>query len=506
LDSGPPAIITNDNEAPPQTNTADLADDGDENNQRDSIIERISTMVAHVTHSGEHLVSAFLVEDVDEEVVFAEPVGFFERKYKSFIFATCFLLVVIATGILVNNVLKGDYGQVGLHKVSEGGRDELYCDPCIDRTTYTIKVLLNGDDFAGEKLASSARQSAKDMGVNLDIDYYMKESGQEQMAADIRFTAAAWQAMDALVMDITSRAVALAVRFAAENGMPVFGMNSGFEFASGPEGPVEDGSMLFFTAMDDRLGGEMAASYFLQQFSGVNGDGMGASSAKQAFARKKYARALFVAYNTSTYERIYQGYRDRLMEASNNTIEVEWLVVRPSFDKLLAKKLSGCMYQSVLIGEDRHIPPIARVVKGSGCNRIKMGSFGTHREIGSLMAEGEMDFTLDYKHHLHGWTAVQFAALYITTGLVIAPPQGGVYLSGPTFMTKDNYTKEIMSICNKENTNGTNDLPPDHECIHRNTISIGGVVHGSTTDKFWDTVFSAANQSAIDMGIDLKFD
>ena len=48
--------------------------------------------------------------------------------------------------------------------------------------------------------------------------------------------------------------------------------------------------------------------------------------------------------------------------------------------------------------------------------------------------------------------------------------------------------------------------PLERKCISRENITIGGVVHGYTTEKFWDIVFSAADQSAIDMGIKLMFD
>ena len=44
-------------------------------------------------------------------------------------------------------------------------------------------------------------------------------------------------------------------------------------------------------------------------------------------------------------------------------------------------------------------------------------------------------------------------------------------------------------------------------CTDRDKIKIGGVVHGESTDSFWDPVFAAAELAAHDMGgIDLDFD
>ena len=335
------------------------------------------------------------------------------------------------------------------------------------------------------------------------------------MADDIRAAVASETQVDALIVSIPSKAVASAVRYAAEQGMPVFGVKSGFEFASGPEGLVEDGSLLFFTATDERLGGEKAASYFLEEFSGGNFDEnnvtnlTNSSYVTQTHVTKKYTDALFVSplrATNSAYEQRFEGYRDRLLEASNSTINVEWIEVNPPGIELLKEKLSNCMYQSVLVCSGRLLPSVADAIKESGCNRTKIGSFDPIPEMDYHPAKGEMDFVIDQFHLLQGWAPVLFAALYVTTGLVLAPPPGGVYLSGPALFTKKNSTMGISNKLCKKDVNRIGSSPLDRGCPHRKDITIGGVVHGTTTDKFWDTVFSAAKQGAIDMGIELKFD
>jgi len=420
-------------------------------------------------------------------------------------------------------VVVGDAKEVTVVSIDQDFRDGPYCDPCINRTTYTIKAILHGKigDPIWEKIVPSARQAAKDMGVNLELELYPYVTKKKLMAESIRAAVAPGTEVDALIVNIPSKDVASAVRYASESGMPVFGLNSGFEFVSGPEGLVEEGSVLFFTATDERLGGEKAASYFVEEFSGVNADGNDATNlfngslTQETQVGEKYTHALFISPPravSAAYQQQFNGYRDRLLEDSNNAINVEWFEVQEPYEQVLEEKLSNCTYQSVLVGAGRLAPSVADAIGKNGCNQIKFGSFDSVPKMDLLVAEGKIDFVIDQFNHLQGWAAVQYAALYVTTGHVFAPPQGGVYLSGPVFSTKNNFTTGTLYTCTEAafpvcpNTNGPGGSRSDCECTERKTITIGGVVHGVTTDKFWDIIFSAAEQGAIDMGIELKLD
>ena len=108
---------------------------------------------------------------------------------------------------------------------------------------------------------------------------------------------------------------------------------------------------------------------------------------------------------------------------------------------------------------------------------------------------------------------MHFAALYATTGLVLAPPPEGVYLSGPAFYVRgDTSITDTLRMCTDDSfpvcpdTFGPLGLPSNCPCTDRSKIVIGGVVHGVTTDEFWDMVFAAAEQGADDMGVKLRFD
>ena len=482
---------------------------------------------------------------------------------------------------------------------------QLDCEPCIDRTSYTIKAILHGtsDDDYWQKLAASARQSALDMRVHLELELYPPGGySEERMASEIRAVsdnraATASGNYDALLVTIPSQVVANAVRYASQRGMPVFGLNSGFEEVSGRGGMAEEGSVLFFTAMNERLGGEKAAQYFIKDVVGISTDnedisglsyaqtadevtvgeeidsigevdiwtctrgndtvvienndmisslataqgeinieesGTGAAeeditistNAARNLMVDKYFHALFISplgEKNSAYKQRHDGFRDELLVTTNHTgapIEVEWYEMdfTTQTSTMLSKltdKMSGCKYQMILVGKGTVARQVVEAVEANGCHLLdvptKTGTFDASTPNFDLLAEQRLDFIIDQHNHMQGWSPVHFAALFVSTGLVLTPPPDGVYLSGPAFFSKSNTISDTLRICTDEafpvcpNINGPDGLPSDCQCTDRKKIIIGGVVHGITTDSFWDTVFEAAEQGSNDMGVTLDF-
>eukprot|EP00957_Ditylum_brightwellii_P027443 2074672-Ditylum_brightwellii.AAC.1 len=97
------------------------------------------------------------------------------------------------------------------------------------------------------------RQAARDMRITLESELYPTYS-DAQMAHDIRAAANAG-AWDGLVVTIPSDIVQEAVAYAAPK-IPIFGLNSGSD--------RQVKGVLGFVAMDEYLGGAMAAQEFLQ--------------------------------------------------------------------------------------------------------------------------------------------------------------------------------------------------------------------------------------------------
>jgi len=490
--------------------------------------------------------------------------------------------------------------------------DSVNCDPCINRRAYVLKAILHGtsDDAFWSKLSASARQSALEMRIHLDLELYPPGGfSDEGMARDIRRAAdskSESDKIDGLIVTIPSPAVAEAVRYAAKRGMPVFGLNSGYDEVSGRGGLVEDGSILFFTAMNEKMGGEMAADYFLRDLLGGNSQNQSQESidstmsdyyyypdflngycgyissrrgfgelgvsffeskeecceiwfkstevaclldapsnsteyskynttsedgnATIPFARRQlgmesYTHALYISplgEKNSAYQQRFDGYRDRLLESTNSSMHVEWFELNISTPESMSLRLNNelgdCKYQFILLGSSRMAAATVKAVRAAGCHNkdvpTKVGTFDTSEEIFDLVfATRQLEFAVDQYNHMQGWAPVHFAALYVTTGIVLSSPPEGLYLSGPVLYTQgDTSVTDTLRTCADAafpvcpNTLGPDGNPSKCPCSDRSKIVIGGVVHGITSDTFWDAVFAAAAQGADDMGVDLRFD
>ena len=91
---------------------------------------------------------------------------------------------------------------------------------------------------------------------------------------------------------------------------------------------------------------------------------------------------------------------------------------------------------------------------------------------------------------------------------MLAPPPGGVHLSGPKASTPQTQPDELSRIhaecafpvCGSEVKLMSSECP----CTDRREIKIGGVFH-NTFSPFWDAVFGGAEQAARDYQIELDF-
>jgi simple sugar transport system substrate-binding protein len=129
------------------------------------------------------------------------------------------------------------------------------CDPCVERSEYTIKGIFHGtkDNDFWLQVQAAAVQSGKDMRVNFNVELY-DTFDPDQMAQDIREAITAKP--NALVLTIPSDTVAAAVSEAIAAGVPVFGLNSGYQLA-------KDLGVLGFVAQDEVLAGQEAAAQML---------------------------------------------------------------------------------------------------------------------------------------------------------------------------------------------------------------------------------------------------
>lgn len=125
---------------------------------------------------------------------------------------------------------------------------DLDCDPCIDRESYLVKVIVHGtaEDGFWQQVQKASLQAGEDLRVQLDFNLYENFSN-ERMVQDILDAASLAAAKDpeapsALVVSIPSPEAEEAIK-EAQNYIPIFGMNSGYDKA-------QELGVLGFVAMD----------------------------------------------------------------------------------------------------------------------------------------------------------------------------------------------------------------------------------------------------------------
>jgi len=393
-----------------------------------------------------------------------------------------FKLLIASYALLIIAVLFG-----------AGQGRELNCDPCIDRPTYTIQAIVHGtsDDKFWRRMRASSIQAAKDMRVDLKFDLY-DVYDPKQMAADIEEAVTGPSPPDALIVTIPSPIVEPAILKATEF-VPVFGMNSGYDLANKV-------GVLDFIAMDERLGGKEAAEEFLKENSNIT-------------------KALYINHNkgnTALDERLV-GFRQGLGESAT----VDELVVDPTLPRnenveLIASALEGCEYEAVLLaGSDSTLTMTLEVFDMCPSSEHYLGTFDEGETGYEAIATGRLLFIISQQAHLQGTLSVVAAATYATTEKKLSTSQAafGTYLSGPLAVTFGNLPSDTLQTCEDEafpvcpNTLGIDGISDSKcDCFDRSKIKIAGVLHGVTTDGFWDVVFEQAIQAADDLGVELIFD
>ena len=399
----------------------------------------------------------------------------------------------------------------------DGQNVELNCDPCINRQTYRIKAIVHGTsrDKFWQRIRASAVQAAKDMRVELDFDLYGKfylsndsrslsgnhlsrralslysdDFDPEVMAKDIEAASIDPSGPDALIITIPSPIVESAVE-AATKHIPIFGMNSGYESATRI-------GVLEYIAMDEYQGGLVAAEMFLNE--------------------AKVTRALFINHekgNSAMDERL-SGFRDGL----DLDVEVDELAVNLSLPESeiiesIGTFTDGCDYDAVLLGGSAQLDSLLKGFEKCLGSVVHVGAFDEGTAAYGAIATGRLLFTISQQSHLQGTLSVVAAALYVTTERKLSDSQAifGTYLSGPQPITLDNLPSDTIQTCEEDsfpvcpNTLAWDGITNSScACLDRSTIKIAGVLHGVTTDSFWDVVFEQASQAADDLGVELIID
>jgi simple sugar transport system substrate-binding protein len=356
-----------------------------------------------------------------------------------------------------------------------------------------LKAIVHGtdkDEF-WLQVRSAMQQAALDMGVMLELEL-RKETDSAQMSQEIMEAARnPSKNYAALIVTIPDEIVQTAVSFAIDKGVPVFGFNLGYEVA----GEI---GVLGFAAQDDYVAGVAAAEEFLRI----------TNITKAVFINNKEG-------NTGLEAR-FQGFQDTLSTAKNSTIEVvEQVIVDPEnmYEHVnkINDRFEGCPYDAVLLGGVASLDVAIAAMEKNKCAEIStIGSFDETADLLKNIVNEKIAFGVSQQHYLQSILPVYFAAIYATTGKALAlPKEDRVYLSGPNIINKDTLPTDTQEQCAADGFPVCpNELAPSGEaalcsCTERQQIRIGGVLHGVTTDSFWDPVFVSAEQAAADMNVNL---
>ena len=199
--------------------------------------------------------------------------------------------------------------------------------------------------------------------------------------------------------------------------------------------------------------------------------------------------------------------------------------------------MRSCPYQTVLVAEPQLLSHVLKL----DCDDMIVGVFlddwdsAQNAAVYQAITRQQVAFAMNPQVHLQVTLAVLMASVYITTEKVVAMPiQSSTYWTGPQLINARNVPSDTAAACEqaafpvcewgtsqafswqqsvaetpKTESNDETDVSTSTTtcaCTERRQIRIGGVLHGDTTDAFWDPVFASAHQAALDMHIQLDLE
>jgi len=361
------------------------------------------------------------------------------------------------------------------------------CDPCIDRPSFTVKAIVHGtkDDVFWKQVAAAMEQTAIDVRVTLDLQLY-DAYDPETMAQDIRNVIGDGDDIpDALLVSIPEETVKIAVQEVIEaNLVHVFGLNSGYEHA-------KELGLLGFVAMDEKLAGFKAGKRLLK-------------------VKPNATSALYINHQSgnTALDLRNEGLNEALpFVAQRVSVDDEPLTQEEAISVLVA----GCRYEMILLAGAATVEATLAAIEEHGCEDVAVGTFDSSEAVNAAIAMGDMAFTVSQNQHLQGVLPMVLATIISTTGKTLALPADndhGILLSGPAVITSENLPSDTWEKCAQEAFPVCPNILFDGNeascaCTEREGLTIAGVLHGITTDTFWDMVFAASETAANDMGVEL---
>ena len=316
-----------------------------------------------------------------------------------------------------------------------------------------------------------------------------------------------YRRIDALIVTIPSETVRSAIQQAVDSGLPVFGFNVGYDV-------FDELGVISWVAQEEYRAGVKAAEEFLRLQE------IRVSSTNATILNSQMA--LFVNHqkgNQGLDER-YNGFRETLLHANSDAL-VQELVVEINSDgteathESMENAMQGCYYAMILTAGVATAPTMLQAAEKYSCHeKTTIATFDFSKELQKDILLEQLAFALDQQEYLQAALPVVLATTYATTSSSIVPTiEAKTYLSGPTIVNQENLATDSLTACEDEafpicpkDNNAENEIGSGSSCscIDRSKIRIGGVLHGHTSDLFWDPIYLAAENAAKDMGVQLE--
>jgi ABC-type sugar transport system substrate-binding protein len=370
------------------------------------------------------------------------------------------------------------------------------CDPCVDRSGYTVKAIVHGpsEEAFWQYMKAVMVQAGKDMKVNFVMDLY-DVFDSDIMAADIRAAAASSPPPDAVIVTIPTQEVQDAVA-EVKDSMPIFAFNSApndGEFMRSLDGMVH---------MNEFIGGQIVGKY-VNEVLDAKAAGEGPSSVT--------SKGLFVNHvpGNDSIESRFNG----LVDAAGDSVEWEMYAPELIDAEGLTAVFADCTYSAIQLAGFVSMNATLTALENNGCleSDYVLGTYDVDTDIYDLIELGIVDVAVSQQQFIQASTVVVMASLFATTGEKLAVPyQGDAYLSGPFLVTQTNLPSQTLQVCAGDGFPVCpNTISPLGEtstcaCTDRKEIKIVAITHATTTDIFWDPVYAGFTQAASDFGITLE--
>eukprot|EP00934_Nitzschia_sp_Nitz4_P005782 Nitzschia sp. Nitz4//scaffold381_size12975//6080//9943//NITZ4_008989-RA/size12975-processed-gene-0.5-mRNA-1//1//CDS//3329549901//5772//frame0 len=402
----------------------------------------------------------------------------------------------------------------------------LNCDPCIDRTSYRIRAIVPRSSTSGSSstVVDPLVQTADDMNVELDL---VEADNDADIVTAIQATDPS--AVDALVVSASSSAVVTSsiLEFMKENpietavmefmdenpDLPVFGWGWGYE-------KLANENTLGWIADDADTGGRLAAQELQRLMSESHNTTL-----------ESVAMLHSTPLSAATAAR-WNSFLDEQDGEENVGYDVVPIAVDSSdsasgiSETKLHETFLGCPYQAILLADSAALEALIEARSLQGCDEstliaVVFDDIDTtyNHMVYQAITRGQVAFGLNPQVHLQVTLASLMAAVYVSTGKVVSfPIETATYWSGPVLIDVENVPSDTSAECEQLSfplCSSAGDVEVDDDgvtvgtscsCTNRKSIRIGGVVHGPTTDAFWDPIFAAAEITANDMNVDLNME